>query len=370
MREQRLNQVLHCLEQQGLDALIVSHPANRFYLSGFTGGDLPPLDSAGHLIVASHGRWLVTDFRYKEQAEMECPGWQIVLRDGSLGGTVGDVLLQAGFKTVAFEAQHLIFSLFRTIQQRVGSDLQLVPTEGLVEQCRVVKDPQELELMGRAAAIADAALKEALRKLAPGITERAFARLLDNYMLDLGADRPAFETIVASGPRASLPHARPTDRSIQPHEPIIVDMGASLLGYHSDMTRTFFLGQPDAQSMKIYQIVLKAQQEAETGLRAGMIAREADALARNVIAAEGYGEYFGHGLGHGIGLEVHEAPRLSPRSEEILKPGSTATVEPGLYLPGWGGVRLENLVVLRDTGIEVLTGTILPSHGDVREVIG
>jgi Xaa-Pro aminopeptidase len=239
----------------------------------------------------------------------------------------------------------------------------------MVERLRLVKDPTELELINRAVHIADMALTAALRELKPGITERALARTLENLMVELGAEGPAFETIVASGPRSSLPHARPSDRPLGPHEPVIIDMGARYSGYNSDMTRTFFIGGPDDHGKRIYRVVLRAQQEAEAGLRAGLTGSEADKLARSVIEAEGLGEAFGHGLGHGIGLEVHEAPRLSYRSNEVLQPGSTVTVEPGIYLPGWGGVRIEDLVVLLPERNEVLTRTPKPEDGNVSEIV-
>ncbi len=368
MSADRVERLLQILGQEGLDALIVSHPANRRYLSGFTGEDLPPLDSAGHLVVSPKGLWLVTDFRYAEQAREECPTWELVIRDDSLPKAVTETVTRAAFRRVGFEANHLIFSTHQQMVAQAAGTLELVPTEGLVERLRLVKGPQELECIGKAVAIADQALSEALRTLKPGTTERALARTLESLMVELGAERPAFGTIVASGPRAALPHARPEDRPIGLHEPVIIDMGACYKGYNSDMTRTLFLGGADDHGRRIYRLVLQAQQEAEAVLRAGMSGSEADRLARSIIEAAGLGTAFGHGLGHGIGLEVHEAPKLSRQSRDILQAGSTVTVEPAVYLPGWGGVRIEDLVVLRDERIEVLTQSPKPKDGDMAEV--
>lgn len=368
MIQARIERLLASMAREELDALVVSHPANRRYLSGFTGSDLPPLDSAGHLIVSPGGLWLVTDFRYAEQAQAECTGYQLVIREDSLAQAVTQVLLQAGCRRVGFEANHLIFSIYQQMLSQAGQAFELVATEGMVEQLRLVKEPGELELIRKAVHIADAALQEGLRGLRPGVTERALARTLENLMREMGAERPAFETIVASGPRAALPHARPEDRPIGLHEPVIVDMGACYAGYNSDMTRSLFLGGPDEYGRRLYRLVLQAQQVAEEGLRAGLTGREADGLARSLIEKEGFGQAFGHGLGHGIGLEVHEAPRLSRRSNDVLEAGSTVTVEPGIYITGWGGLRIEDLVVLQDQGVEVLTQSPKPRDGDISEV--
>nr|HPL29442.1 M24 family metallopeptidase [Anaerolineae bacterium] len=227
--------------------------------------------------------------------------------------------------------------------------------KGWVEELRAVKSPDELALMRRAVAISDAVIAALPELLQPGMTEKQLAWRIESFMHEHGADEPSFPIIAAGGPNGAMAHAVPSERPLVPGEPIVLDLGARVEGYCSDLTRTVCIGQPDARFREIYAIVLQAQQTAEAGIKAGLLGKDADALARQVIVEAGYGEAFGHGLGHGVGLDIHERPGAGARSEDRLEPGMAVTVEPGIYLPGWGGVRIEDLVVVTEGGVEILS---------------
>ncbi len=335
------------LADQELDALVVSQPENRRYLSGFTG-------SAGVLIISPHEAIIATDFRYLTQVAREAPDFELVRITDELPPVLAETLQWLGARRVGFEATHLPVATHQRWVEAVP-EVEWVPTEDLVEGLRAVKDDSELALIRRAVALTDEVLVHVAERIRPGMTERQVAWELEAYMRTHGAEGVAFEIIVASGPNGALPHYRPGDRPIQPGEPIVIDLGARVDGYHADLTRTLCLGPADGRFQEIYNVVLEAQRAAEAGIRAGMRGQEADGLARQVIEAAGYGENFGHSLGHGIGLAVHEKPRLGKTSEEVLKPGMVVTVEPGIYLPDWGGMRLEDIVLVGAHGVEVLT---------------
>lgn len=341
-----------------LDGMLVSHPSNRRYLSGFIGFDLPPLDTAGWLLIptANLTPFLITDFRYLEEAHHEMgDGWEVYLRtDKRMSDGAAEVLAKLPIKRLGFEADHLLFSHYAELRELLPP-LELVPSRGLVEEQRLRKDADEMLLMQRASALSDVAFDRVAPTIRPGMTEKQIAWEIEKAMRELGAEGPSFQTIVAGGPNGAQPHAIPSDRAVRAGEPIVIDMGALYAGYCSDMTRTICLGEPDEQFTTIYNIVAEAQRRAEAACHAGMRGWELDAVARDYITAQGYGDYFGHGLGHGTGLEVHEPPSVRRNSQSLLVAGVVHSVEPGIYLPDWGGVRIEDLVYVRETDCEPLT---------------
>lgn len=344
MRLERLRQLL---DDKDLDALLVAQADNRYYLSGFTG-------SAGVLVIGRERAILATDFRYVEQAGAEAKGFDIRKIDSRFGQLLPQLIVELGARRVGFEAHAVTYSEFQAWGE-VAKDWELVPVERPVEGLRTVKDAQEVEKIAQAARLTDAAFEHILGFIRPGLSEKEVAWELERYLRTHGADGAAFDIIVASGPHGALPHAHPTERKIAAGEPIVLDLGARFDHYCSDLTRTICLGQPDETLRSLYALVLRAQTRALEGIRSGMRAQEADALARRVIEEAGHGPAFGHSLGHGVGLAVHEGPLLSWNSEEILAPGMVATVEPGVYMPGWGGVRIEDLVLVEEGGIRVLS---------------
>jgi Xaa-Pro aminopeptidase len=347
--------LLAALAAQNLDAFLVTHPHNRRYLSGFTGEDMPPLDTAGVLLVTPYEAILLTDSRFDIQAADEFAGGTVRVRGPRLIESLAEQIRGLGVHRIGFEAQHLLYSHYEDLHTALP-EVELVPTRGLIDKQRTVKDEAELALLRHAVAISDQAFDEVSAQIQPGMTEKQVARLIEARMIELGAEGPAFSTIVASGPNAAMPHAIPGDRAIQAGEPIVIDMGARYHGYNSDMTRTIVLGEPDARFKEIYNIVLRAHLDSEVAARSGVSGVAVDAAARDVIKAAGYGDNFGHGTGHGIGLEVHEGPRAAAAStDESLDAGVVISIEPGIYLPGWGGVRIEDLVLLGPDGAEMLT---------------
>ncbi len=346
VRSPRLERVRARFGEEGLDALILLKAENRRYLTGFTG-------SAGIAVILPERCHLLVDFRYVEQAQEEAPEFSAV-RVANLIEGLAAFLRDAGVRRVGFEAEAVTVAQHRRLQELAG-DVEFIPLQGL-DRMRWRKDPQEIARIRRGAQIAAAAFEEILPLVRPGVAERDLAAELEYRMRRLGADGAAFETIVASGPRSALPHARASARTIAPGDLVTVDWGAVVEGYHSDSTRTLVVGRASEQQRRLHRLVREAQKAALEGLRPGMSGREADALARQLIAAAGYGDRFGHGLGHGVGLAVHEGPTLSPREEAVLESEVVVTLEPGIYLPGWGGVRTEDVVVLREGGAEVLPG--------------
>jgi Xaa-Pro aminopeptidase len=343
----RLTQLRTALIELGLDAMLVSQPENRRYLSGFTG-------SAGHLLISAERSLLATDFRYYEQVEREAPLFELIKLQDSLEKTLPKLLSDADVHRLGFESQYVTVDQLYTWSQATQG-VEWVPLKNIVEDIRSVKDPEEIELLRRSVAVTDEAYAHLLQVLRPGMTEREAAWVIEEHMRTHCASKVSFDLIVASGPNGALPHARPGDRPIGLGEPIVIDIGCIVDGYCSDMTRTICLGQPDSRYLEVWNIVLKAQQAGEAAIRAGMTGVQADATARDVIVSAGYGEHFGHGLGHGVGLAVHEAPRASRLSEDMLRANMSLTIEPGIYLPGLFGVRIEDLVIVHEEGVEILT---------------
>lgn len=353
----RLTRLRERLREQNLEAIVITHPSNRFWLSGFTSEDIPPNESAGHLVISHQDAILVTSRLNRALAEQEVRGFRIVDHERDFARADALLLQEMGAQRIGIEERALLYRDFTVLREILGNGVELVPVGSLVDDLRLLKTPDELAHIAQAQEITDAAFQAVLEDLRPGLTEREVAVRLERAMLERGAEGIAFPIAVASGPHAALPHYRPTQRKLEEAEPIVIDMGAVFAGYCADLTRTIWFGQADAQLERIFAVVLEAIEAVEASLRPGMTGREADALAREVITRAGYGDAFTHSLGHGVGVRVHEAPYLSPASEQILQPGQVVTIEPGIYLPGWGGVRIEDLVVIRDEGMEVLTRT-------------
>ncbi|HHW74490.1 MAG TPA: aminopeptidase P family protein [Firmicutes bacterium] len=343
---ERLQRLQKLMTEKSLEAILITHPVNRQYLSGFDG-------SNGALLVGEKEAFLFTDFRYLEQAEKQAPHCELRPWKAGLGEALKPVIEAAGWSSLAFEEEQVTYGLYRRLQDTLP--LELTPKKGLVEELRAVKSSAEIESLREGAAVMDRAFDYLLELARPGMTEREVAVELEFFLRRQGSTGTQFSYIVASGERGSLPHGIASGKRLNAGELVTVDFTGTFGGYATDMTRTFALGEPGPRAREIYEIVRCAQEEARERLEPGMSGIEADALARNIIDEAGYGEYFGHGLGHGLGLEVHERPTLSPRSDDILAPGMVVTAEPGIYIPRWGGVRIEDMVLITSGGAESLT---------------
>jgi Xaa-Pro aminopeptidase len=352
---QRVPDVRAQMQKHGLDALLITHPSNRFYLSGFTAGDIAPDESAGCLLITTEQSFLIVSGTNENQARAQAIGYEIVRRGRRMEEALAPLLRDAGARRLGFEETALLVGAYRALEQETAGAVEFVPVGDLVSDLRVVKSEDELAKISRAVAITDAAFAAVARAMRPEQSEREVAWALERAMREGGAEALAFPVIVAAGAHGAFAHHEPTDDSVGVGLPITIDMGAQVEGYAADLTRTVILGEPTAQARTIYQTVLRALETAERGIRAGMTGAAADTLARDVIGAAGYGDYFGHGLGHGVGVRVHEAPSAAPGIEAPLPAGATLTIEPGIYIPDWGGVRIEDLVVVEDTGVRVLS---------------
>lgn len=329
------------------DGILIHKPSNIFYLSGFRG--------EGLLLLGQRSQCIVTDFRYVEQAQQESPGFEVLsISTGKPHAAVAAEAFRAkGGRSLRYEDDEVTVRGFAALQAAFeGHDF--APLGGLPEQLRQIKEEGELALIRRACQVSSKAFDWLLGEVKPGIRERELAVKLENWMLLNGADAIAFSTIVASGPNGSLPHAVPGDRLLQQGDLITFDYGAKVGGYCSDMTRTVALGEPGEELRRIYGIVLEAQMACQEALAPGKRCSDIDQLARDIIGEAGYGDHFGHGLGHAVGIDIHEDPRLSRTCDVLLQPGHVVTVEPGIYLPGLGGVRIENSCVITQQGGESL----------------
>ncbi|MCW2277319.1 M24 family metallopeptidase [Heliophilum fasciatum] len=333
---------------EGVDAYLITQPQNRRYLSGFTGSD-------GALLVTRDQALVVTDFRYWDQVRAECAGWQLVEQRGAWKECLADLISEQGWSRVALEADVVTLRQKQLWQQAVDPAVQWVEKVGTVEALRAIKDEAEQAAIARAVELADRGFDYLLGFLRPGVTEREVAIELEFFLRRQGAQGISFDFIVASGARGALPHGVASNKVLAEGDMVTFDYGCVLDGYCSDTTRTVVLGSASPEQRRVYSTVLEAQLAALAGIRAGVTGQAVDRLARDVIERAGYGERFGHGTGHGVGLVVHEAPRLSPLSSDTLESGQVVTVEPGIYLPGWGGVRIEDMVIVRDGGCMILT---------------
>ncbi len=343
----RLQQVREHLDNWRIDGLLITSAANRRWLSGFTG-------SAGRLLVTRDRAVFSTDSRYWEQAEHQAPDFEI-FRQGDAKDDTTKFLQMGGATRIGIEARHMSVVGFNALKKETAFRWRALATT--VEPFRSIKSVEEIAVIRKAARITDETVAQFPRMARPGITEQALAWELEKFMRESGADRPGFDIIVASGPNSALPHHHPGDRSLELGDMIVVDLGAEVDGYRSDLTRTFHLGEsPNDTFWNIYNTVWQAQEAAIAGIRSGVTGKDIDTLARDPINAAGHKEHFGHGTGHGVGLEIHEEPRFSMHAEKMTIPaGAVMTVEPGIYLPGYGGVRIEDLLLVTDNGAEYLS---------------
>jgi len=353
----RIARVRQVLSEKKLDALMVSVQENRYYLSGFTGEDTQFDESAGVLIVSANQLVLATDSRFELQAQSEAPEFEVVCYKKGLEKELPAIAGSMGLRRLGFESvrlSHKNHTAYVKALKDDGLSAELVPTENIVEDLRKTKSDAEIQATIDALRLAEKAFSRVLETIRPNMTEKKVAWEMEKAMRELGAQGLSFPVIVASGPNSALPHAIPSDRRLAEGEPILIDWGARLNEYCSDTTRTFVLGKPDSPFEKVFDTVVRARDMAIEAIRAGVSGKQVDTIARDYIERCGFKDKFGHGLGHGTGLAVHEAPRLSPIKDDQLEPGMIVTVEPGIYLPGWGGVRMENQVVVREDGAQVL----------------
>lgn len=343
----RIKKVQNALVQEGLDALLVTNLLNLRYVSGFTG-------TTGLAVITRDKAYFVTDARYTEQVAKQCVGFTLVQNIGPIFNEVSKIVNDEGIRRLGFEDGYMSVSEFKRLDDMLTATL--APATGLVETLRELKDEGEFEIIRQACRIADQAFEYILNEIKPGVTEIEIANKMDFYMRSLGASGVSFDTIVASGYRSAMPHGVASDKVIEKGDFITLDFGCYYNGYVSDMTRTISLGEPThAQLKEVHAVVLGAQRLVNEKIAAGMTGFQVDKIARDYIVEHGYGEYFVHSTGHGIGLDVHEAPGLSRTSDSVLTVGHAVTNEPGIYLPGIGGVRIEDDIFITQSGVEIVT---------------
>nr|WP_026681125.1 Xaa-Pro peptidase family protein [Priestia megaterium] len=343
---EKLTKLRAAFESNQVDGILITSAINRRYISGFTG-------TAGVALISSNDARFITDFRYTEQASTQAKAFKVVEHKQGIDLEIYDQLKEMGIKRLGFEKDHVTFSQYE--QYKNTLDVELVPVSGIIEELRLIKTSDELEIMKKAAKIADDAFEHIQSYIKPGVKEIDISNELEFFMRKQGATSSSFDIIVASGERSALPHGVASNKEIQSGELVTLDYGALYQGYCSDITRTVAVGEINEQLASIYQIVLEAQLRGVTSIKPGITGIEADAATRDYITEQGYGKYFGHSTGHGLGLEVHEGPGLSFKSEKKLEPGMVVTVEPGIYVPSVGGCRIEDDIVVTETGNERLT---------------
>lgn len=353
----RLEKVRTGLKDADIDTLLVQVEENRWYLSEFSGKDGQFDESAGALIINESQQVLATDSRYITQAQQEATGFRVIRYEKGLTTALPDILKEMGTQRLGFESARMSFQQFQRLNTELtkqNANVSLVPVEDLVETIRMVKEPIEIEAIRQSLAISERAFQTILEGLVPGITEKEIAWALEKELRDSGAQGLAFPPIIAAGPNGALPHAIASDKKITEEEPVLFDWGARCDMYCSDISRTIVLGKKDKRYDDIYKIVLDAQAMAIEAIKPGASGQAVDNIARNYIANKGFRDYFGHGLGHGVGLATHEKPSLSPFRPVTLEAGMVITVEPGIYIPGWGGIRLENMILVEANGATIL----------------
>lgn len=341
----RISKLNSVLKEKHLEAVVILSDYNRRYLSGFTG-------TSGALIITETKKLLITDFRYIEQATSQSADFTIIKQQSTLIEEVKKQLEQLNVQNVGFEGDLVSYDTYLQLSK---SYISLISISGLVEKIREVKDEQEIAIIKKAAEIVDETYEHILQIAHAGMTEQQLKAKLESKMLELGAEGPSFDTIVASGYRGALPHGVASEKVIEQGDLITLDFGAYYKGYASDITRTFAIGEPDPKLKEIYQIVLDANSKGVAAAKAGITGKELDAVARDYITEQGYGEAFGHSLGHGIGLDVHEGPNLSKRFNNKLEVNNCVTIEPGIYIDGLGGVRIEDDILITENGCEYFT---------------
>lgn len=350
----RLDLIKRNADWNAYDAILISGRENIYYVSGFNVTEHQAGETAGYLFLTGNKSFLLTDSRYEEQAKSEAPGFEtLIYRQGAdeiLSGLIKDLSI----KVFAYEPEYLFCSVFNKIRDKIGADVDFVPVSNLVEDIRMIKDKVEIGLITASLALTERVFQDTMHFIREGLTEKEVAWFIEKQIREEGAESLAFPPIVASGPNSAMPHAMPGERKIKAHEPVVIDMGSQLNGYCSDMTRTICLKEPTEEFRNVYARVRLAQ---DTGIRAvtpGVKSSEVDKAARDIIDESPFKGRFGHGLGHGVGLATHEAPSIGPNRSMELMPGMVITVEPGIYIPGWGGVRLENMVQVTENGCLIL----------------
>lgn len=356
----RVRSIIERFEEIQIDAMLVTDIKNIRYLTNFSG-------SSGFLLLTGERAVFVTDFRYKTQAEEEVSGFELKIEKEKMHDVISELVKDYGLKTVGFEAESLAFDIYSRIAEKL-SGAELKPTRSLIEDLRMIKDDEEISSIKKSIAMAEDAFTCIVEGMKPGVKEKDIAISLEYELRRKGSGPVPFDIIVASGERAALPHASSSDKPLEKGDMVIIDWGAQADGYNSDISRTFIIGSNQFSSFsmneaiegfsdkrKIYEIVLEAQNEAIKEIKPGITFSDLDAVARDFINDAGHGEYFGHSLGHGVGLSVHEAPHISWQGEGVIQKGMVFTIEPGIYIPGLGGVRIEDMVLVKEDRAEVLT---------------
>lgn len=346
----RIQKLRQKLPERGIDAILISQPENRRYLSGFIG--------EGYLLITPQDTVLMTDFRYTGQAAQEASDYRVFQITGELNAWFPTIVANLNGARLGFEAADITVAFHERLEgalTKANLKINLTLIEGLVESLRVIKEPAEIEFISKSAHITDQAFNYINNVIHTGMSERDAAWLIEKFMRENGSDGIAFEVIVAEGANSAMAHHHPSDDLILPGAPVVIDIGARYMGYCSDLTRTITVGAHTGEFNRRYEIVLKAQLEALEKIKAGMTGEQADAIARDSLKEAGFGDCFGHGLGHGIGLAIHEAPRLGMRSTDVLSDGMVFSVEPGIYLEGWGGIRIEDSVVMENGRVRKIT---------------
>lgn len=343
----KLEKVREKLNEFEIDAIFINHLPNIRYLTGFSG-------SSGLCLISKNDAFFITDFRYKEQAKIQVKNFKKLIATGkTLLDLIQERHILKGLKKVGFEAEYASFSLVNELKRRF-KNLKLIPTKNFIEEISAVKTPDEIENIKTAIRISERVFNEILNIIKPGVAEIEVAAEISYLHKKFGAEKDAFDIIVASGWRSALPHGVASEKKLKKGELVVIDFGCVYNGYHSDITRTIAIGKISSEKRKIYQIVLDAQTRAIESARAGLKANELDSIARDYIKQKGYGKFFGHSLGHGIGTEIHTLPRIAPKSNYVLQKGNVITIEPGIYIPGIGGVRIEDDILINSTA-ETLT---------------
>lgn len=346
MYKYRMQKLRKAMENKNIDAVMLIGDYNRNYMSGFTGDE-------SFSIITSDKAIFITDSRFTEQAKNEVCGYEVVQYNKRFPEFLGEMLEKLNIKRLGFEEDVVTVNKYNDFKKNINAEL--VPLNGMVEEIRIIKDEKEIESIKKAAGIADKAFKHMLEFIKPGMTEREVGIELEFSMKKLGAKALSFPSIVASGVRSSLPHGQATEKVLENGDFLTLDFGCIFEEYCSDMTRTIVIGEATDKMKEVYETVLKAQKSAIKAIKAGAKGNEIDKVARDIISSKGYGKYFGHSLGHGVGRYIHEAPALSPKSDITLKSGMIVTDEPGIYIPDFGGVRIEDLIVVTENGCEVIS---------------
>jgi Xaa-Pro aminopeptidase len=351
----RIDATRRLMAEKGIDVLLIGQPANRQYLTGFTWHDESAGASSGWVVLTLRDGYFLTNFLHFEAVQRGVPHLRAIKSSGRIVEGLVTLLERFVDGKIGFEGSWISYSLFEELTNRLARRSAFVPIDGLVEEIRSTKDADEVAVLRRAITLTDEAFQAVVERMAPGQTERQVAWALERELRERGAEGMAFGPAVAAGPHAAIPHHEPTDYAIRAGDPIWIDMGARLSGYCADLTRSFCLDSASDSYFETWNLVLKAQQAALEGMRAGMSGKAGDALARDVFQAAGRAAEFGHSLGHGIGLMIHEAPRVAATADDVLRTGMIVTVEPGLYVPGWGGVRTEDVALVKEGGVDILS---------------